>query len=358
MAKRIVDFDYSVKITKDKVRRLLSKQAKVEAEEPDTIVPSGDIPGVYFKDAKNMSELPDECIHLVATSPPYCVGMEFEKGISYADHWNNMKQVMTEASRVLVPGGVMALNVGDIHNYRGEEGKNDFTQIQLVGHKYQSFLRQHKVYLSDIIIWVKATYAHSQDVSKAWSDKTPHTGYRILISHDPIYIFRKKGERNVPSEDASLNSRINKEEWNHWASGIWIIDRVRKMEGHPAIFPDELVYRLVRMFSYVGDTVLDPFLGSGTTVKVARELGREAIGYEREFQYKPAIMKKLGLIPDEAKAEATTMTEYAKQSLVDDGAEAVTAAMEAEFFTRESPEEEVTTEPAEPAETYEMCQAW
>ena len=121
------------------------------------------------------------------------------------------------------------------------------------------------------------------------------------------------------------------------------------------MFPDEMVNRVVRMFSYAGDTVLDPFLGSGTTVKVARSLERVGIGYERELKYKPVIMKKLGLIPDEAVVEAPKMAEYAKQSLVDDGVEAVTAAMKAEFFTRETPKEEVA---AEPAETYEMCQAW
>ena len=82
------------------------------------------------------------------------------------------------------------------------------------------------------------------------------------------------------------------------------------------------------------------------------------IGYERELKYKPVIMKKLGLIPDEAKAEAPTMVEYAKQSLIDDGAEAELAVIEAEFFTRETPKEEVAAVPAEPAETYEMCRAW
>jgi DNA modification methylase len=93
-----------------------------------------------------------------------------------------------------------------------------------------------------------------------------------------LYIFRKKGERQAPAEETALKSYISKEEWSQWASGVWMIDRVRHVKGHPAIFPDELVRRLVLMFSFEEDIVVDPFLGSGTTVKVARELNRQGIG--------------------------------------------------------------------------------
>ena len=201
---------------------------------------------------------------------------------------------MDECARVLVDGGVMALNVGDIHNFKGKTGKNEFSQIQLVGHRYQAILRRHKVYLTDLITWVKSNGAFSQDVSRAWSDKTEHTNYRILIGQDPVYIFRKAGKREQPSsEKIVLRSRLTKEEWSRWANGIWNIPRVRAMDGHPVMYPDELVNRLVKMFSYEGDTVLDPFLGSGTTFKVAQDLGRVPIGYERELQYKSVIMGKL-----------------------------------------------------------------
>ena len=179
-----------------------------------------------------MSELPDKSAHLIVTCPPNCVGMDFEKGISYKEHWANMQEVMTESARVLVPGGIMALNVGDIHNYKGPEGKNEQSQIELVGHKYQSFLRRHKVYLSDIIIWVKRTHAHSKDVSKVMTDKTPHTAYRILISYDPVYIFRKAGDREIPSEQAAANSILTKEEWSRL--GIrYLGDRPGQQNGRP-----------------------------------------------------------------------------------------------------------------------------
>lgn len=193
----------------------------------------------------------------------------------------------------------MALNVGNINNFKGRNGKNGFTQIQLMGHIYQSYLRKHQIFLTDLIIWKKSlNWKKRPDVS--FSAKTPHTSYRILENFEPVYIYRKKGEREVPREDVVLNSRLTKEQWVAWTPGVWDIDPVRHQEGHPAVYPDELPRRLIKVFSYQGDLVLDPWLGSGTTVKVARELNREAVGYEKESQYKAVIMKKLGVIPESA----------------------------------------------------------
>jgi hypothetical protein len=91
------------------------------------------------------------------------------------------------------------------------------------------------------------------------------------------------------------------------------------MEGHPCIWPDELAHRLIRMFTYEGDTVLDPWLGSGTTVKVAKELNRDGIGYEKLPQYKAVIMKRLGVEPETpAEAATETMVEFAERSLNED----------------------------------------
>ena len=341
MAKRAVDFGWPAKRLGLSVDKLVKKGKATPKEKAS--IPEGEIPGVYFKDSKDMSELPDNSVHLIVTSPPYCVGMEFEKGISYKDHWENMQEVMTESARVLVPGGIMALNVGDIHNFKGVDGKAKHSQILLVGHKYQGFLRRHQIYLSDIILWVKGTHAHTKDVSKLMTDKTPHTGYRILISYDPIYIFRKAGEREIPSEQAAANSVLTKEEWSRWASGIWTIDRVRKMEGHPAMYPNELVHRIVKMFSYEGDTVLDPFLGSGTTIEVARQLGREAFGYEREAQYKQVIIGKLGIGEDGVIAK--TMVGFAEETMPREDAEVVAAQIEAEAAKKIFADEAEVVEP-------------
>jgi DNA modification methylase len=88
---------------------------------------------------------------------------------------------------------------------------------------------------------------------------------------------------------------------------VWEIEPVRNQEGHPAVYPDELPRRLIKMYSYEGDTVLDCWLGSGTTVKVARELNREAVGYEKEPQYKAVIMRKLGIAAEESETDPVEM---------------------------------------------------
>jgi ParB/RepB/Spo0J family partition protein len=318
MAKRVVDFETSAKRADMQIDTYLAKGKKKEAKAVAP-VPATDIPGVYIKDARDMSELPSKSLHLVVTSPPYFAGMEYEKGMTYAEHWENIEAVMKECARVLVPGGIIALNVADIQNFKGVKGNNDYTQIQLVGHKYQGFLRKHQILLTDTIVWVKSTVAFVREAGKAYSEKTPHTAYRIISNHEPVYIFRKKGERETPAEDVALRSRLSKADWAEWAPGIWKIERIRKNDGHPAIYPEELVSRLVRMFSYEGDTVLDPFLGSGTTVKVARELKREAVGYEREPQYKAVIMQKLGIAPGEGqKQPGESMAEYAGKAMAAD----------------------------------------
>lgn len=181
------------------------------------------------------------------------------------------------------------------------------------------------------IAWSKVS-----DTSKSYKEDTVHTSYSIFKTWEPIYIFRAKGERELPSEEIILKSKLTREQWISYVNGVWKIEPVRNTDEHPCMYPDELVNRLIRMFSYVGDTVLDPFLGSGTTVKVARDLERVGIGYERELKYKPVIMKKLGLNPDEAVAEATTMAEYLVQTMPPEENAVKSSEPEAEFFIRKA----------------------
>jgi len=302
-AKQIVEFDLSVKRAENQVDRYIAKKnSESKKEAPKETIPSTDVPGVYFKDSRDMSdEIPDKSVHLVVTSPPYNTGMEYEKGTTFKEHLLNVNDVMKECARVLVPGGIIAINVADILNFKGPSDQSDSPQIQLIGHTYQSILKKYGVYLTDVIIWAKPR-AWSKNRYGKFKIDTIHTSYRIFNNWEPIYIFRKKGEREIPSGEIELRSRLTQEQWIAYVNGVWEIEPVKNNLEHPCIYPDELVNRLVRMFSYVGDTVLDPFLGSATTVKVARELGRVGIGYEKELQYKPVIMKRLGIetgeVPD------------------------------------------------------------
>jgi ParB/RepB/Spo0J family partition protein len=317
MAKQIIDGDMTAKRAEIRIDRYLKKGKRKPAETKQPM-PTQDIPGVYIKDSRDMNELPNKSVHMVLSSPPYNVGMEFEKGIPYDEHLDMVKDVLKECARVLVPGGIIALNVDDILNFKGRKGKNDFTQIQPMGHIYQSYLRKDNILLTDMIIWKKSMAWYSNQ-HIAYSDKLVHNKYRMLHNFEPVYIFRKKGERQLPPEDVILRSKLTKEEYIAWVPSVWDIDTVHKMEGHPCIWPDELAHRLIRMFTYEGDTVLDPWLGSGTTVKVAKELNRDGIGYEKLPQYKAVIMKRLGVEPETpAEAATETMAEFAERSLNED----------------------------------------
>lgn len=305
MAKRVIDDDLSAKRTENQISRYLAK-GKDKDERPRVQIPDSEIPGVYIKDSKDMSELPDNSIHLIVSSPPYFIGMEYEKGMNFDEHTEMVQAVLKECNRVLCKGGIIAFNLGDIHFFKGREGKKDVVdQMELMGHKYQSWLRKHGIHLTDLIIWRKSMPAWTKRKDIHYSE-TPHTAYKLLPNYEPVYIFRKKGERETPPEDVVLKSRLSKEQWVAWTPAVWDIKPVQNMEGHPNIYPDELCMRLIKMFSYEGDTILDPFLGSGTTVKVARELNRNAVGYEREPQYKAVIMKKLGIA--EEKVERNILT--------------------------------------------------
>ena len=305
MAKRIIDHDLTAKRAERQIDKYLAKGKKKD-ERAKVHVPSTDIPGVYIKDSRNMSELPDKSVHMIMSSPPYNIGMEFEKGVSFDEHLEMVRDVLKECARVLVPGGIIALNVADINNFKGRKGKNDHVQIELMGHKYQSYLRKYQIFLTDAIIWQKPTAWRKKRHMSSYTETTAHTSYRIVDNFEPIYIFHKKGAREVPSEDVVLRSRLTKEQWIAWVPAVWQIDAVRNQQEHPCVYPDELCHRLIKMFSYEGDTVLDPWLGSGTTVKVARELNREGIGYEKEPQYKAVIMKKLGIAPEKADGQFLT----------------------------------------------------
>jgi ParB/RepB/Spo0J family partition protein len=295
-AKLAIDNDWSAKKTETTVDRVIRKAKKEsKKEEPKADVPAQEIPGVYFKDSTNMSEIPDKSVGCIFTSPPYFVGMEFELGYSFDEHQENVKAVMAECARVLVAGGVLALNVADILNFKGKKGTDEIDRVKPMLSFYQSCLSRHGIYLQDQIIWVKDSNPFTQDISVNYTDKTVHAQYRIVNRHEPIYIFRKKGERVLPSEDIILQSRITREEWKVYGPSVWNIDRTRKADGHPAVFPEELARRIIKMYSFVGDTVLDPFLGSGTTIKAARELGRDGVGYERDLRYKATILAKLGI---------------------------------------------------------------
>ena len=288
----------STRRVEKKVKSLIASRKNEDAKKPIEI-PQGEIPGIFFKDASDMSELSDESVGLVVTSPGYCVGFEYEKDLHLEEHLRILRSVFFECVRVTVPGGKICINVGDIRNHGTRNGGKP--EIELIGHHIQRILRERGVRLIDIVMWHKGwNWVSNPQVS--YHDKIQHTTYRLLSNTEYIYIFHKDGKRKVTPE-MEMESKISKDEWKTLVNGVWEITPVRNQKDHPAQFPEELPRRLIRMFSYKGDSVLDPFGGTMTTVKVARELGRVGFGYEKDDKYKPAIMKKLGITEEDLKKQ-------------------------------------------------------
>jgi ParB/RepB/Spo0J family partition protein len=292
----------SVRKVKEKVESLNVQRKSQEKETHREVkIPQGDIPGVFFKDSSDMSELPDESVGLVVTSPPYWVGMEYEEGVSFEDHLKMLERVLSECVRVLVPGGKIAINFADIHTFGTKNGGKP--EVKLMGHHYVEILGKHGLRLLDPITWKKrhpgkkdANWFTNPQVT--YHSRVRHGTYRFLRNTEHIFIFEKDGDagRTYPPQ-------ISKEEWTEWVDAVWEIPPVKNQKDHPAQFPEEIPRRLIRMFSCKGEIVLDPFLGSGTTNKVARDLDRVGIGYEKDEKYKSAIMKKLGVKEEDLKKE-------------------------------------------------------
>lgn len=282
----------------DKVKAIISAE-KIQKQDRESVpeISNSEIPGVFIKDASDMSELKDESVGLIITSPGYFVGMEYEKDMTFEEHLENLHKVFSECARVLVPGGILCVNFGDINNWGSQNGRSP--EIKLMGHHYQEIFSVHNIRLTDEITWRKGkNWLNSNQCN--YSRRTRHTTYRFLNNTEKIYIFRKDGRREVPLY-LEYESKISKDEWKEWVDRVWEIPPVKRQNGHPAQFPEEIPRRLIKMFSYKGDIVLDPFGGTMTTIKVAKELGRFGIGYERDAKYKSAIMEKLGIKVDELK---------------------------------------------------------
>lgn len=245
-----------------------------------------------------MSELADESVNLVVTSPPYWnlkdYGNESQIGlnsISYDNYISDLNQVWSECIRVLKPDGKICINImpillsGKQTKFERRVTKTVMTDIE----KYM--LSTDKMYMHSLFIWDKRKIAR---FSSFGSYPYP-TNMFSTYPYEWIMVFAKEGKRPSVSAEIKERSKLTNEEWQNWAvNSIWEMQPAKATkEGHPAPFPKELPYRLIKLFSFVGDTVLDPFIGTGTTAEAAIELDRKYIGYEVNTDYKGLIDKKI-----------------------------------------------------------------
>ncbi len=252
---------------------------------------------IVIGDSRRMTELQKESVHLVVTSPPYWqlkdYGHERQIGFnhSYEEYINNLNLVWNECYRVLAPGCRLCVNIGDQFARSVYYGRYKVIPIRT---EIIKFCETIGFDYMGAIIWQKVTTTNTTGgASVMGSFPYPRNGI-IKIDYEFILIFKKLGEPPKPSREAKEFSKLTTSEWNEYFAGHWHIAGERQ-EKHLAMFPEELPKRLIRMFTFVGDTVLDPFLGSGTTSLAAKNLARHSVGYEINRAFLPIIQKKLGV---------------------------------------------------------------
>ena len=244
-----------------------------------------------------MNLLPDRSVHLVITSPPYWqlkdYGTDAQIGFheSYESYINNLNLVWSECERVLYPGCRLCVNIGDQFARSVYYGRYKVIPIRT---EIIKFCETIGFDYMGAIIWQKVTTTNTTGgASIMGSFPYPRNGI-LKLDYEFILIFKKQGEAPRPTREQKELSAMTKEEWNTYFSGHWNFGGA-KQDGHIAMFPEELPRRLIKMFAFQGDTVLDPFMGSGTTNLAARNLGRHSVGYEINPEFVEIAKQKLGV---------------------------------------------------------------
>jgi DNA modification methylase len=248
-----------------------------------------------------MSEIPDRTVHLIVTSPPYWqlkdYGTEIQIGFhqSYEEYINNLNLVWSECHRTLAPGCRLCINIGDQFARSVYYGRYKVIPIRT---EITKFCETIGLDYMGAIIWQKVTTCNTTGGATIMgSFPYPRNGI-IKIDYEFILIFKKPGVAPAVSQSNKELSKLTQKEWNEYFTGHWNFSGERQ-DKHLAMFPVELPRRLIKMFSFVGDTVLDPFLGSGTTSLAARQLGRNSVAYEINKEFVPIVRNKLGLMQAE-----------------------------------------------------------
>lgn len=244
-----------------------------------------------------MNHIKDKSVHLVVTSPPYWqlkdYGTANQIGYheDYETYINNLNLVWQECYRVLDNGCRLCVNIGDQFARAVYYGRYKVIPIRT---EIIKFCESIGFDYMGAIIWQKQTTTNTTGgASLMGSYPNPRNGV-ISIDYEFILLFKKLGTPSKVSKELKEQSKMTKEEWKEYFSGHWNFGGTRQ-DGHIAMFPEELPRRLIKMFSFKGDTVLDPFLGSGTTSLAARNLGRNSIGYEINPKFIDIAKQKLNI---------------------------------------------------------------
>lgn len=254
---------------------------------------------IIIGDSRHMTEVKNESVDLIITSPPYWqikdYGDKNQIGFNdtYEDYINNLNQVWSECYRVLNPKCRLCINIGDQFARAVTYGRYKIIPIRTEIIKFCESIGFD--YMGAIIWQKKTTMNTSGGASVMGSFPYPRNGH-VEIDYEFILLFKKLGQskKNV-SKEIKEQSKLSHEEWRKYFTGHWNFAGEKQNGGHLAVFPEELPRRLIKMFSFIGETVLDPFLGSGTTTKAAKDLKRNSVGYEINKDYLSIIKQKVGI---------------------------------------------------------------
>lgn len=252
---------------------------------------------IIIGDSRNMAEVKDGSVQLIITSPPYWqikdYGNSDQIGFNdtYEEYIDNLNKVWLECYRVLSSGCRLCVNIGDQFARAVTYGRYKVIPIRTEIIKFCESIGLD--YMGAIIWQKKTTMRTTGGASVMGSFPYPRNGL-VEIDYEFILLFKKLGKVvNRVNRQIKEQSKLSHAEWRKYFTGHWNFTGC-KQDQHVAMFPDELPRRLIKMFSFVGETVLDPFLGSGTTSKVARQLKRNSIGYEINKDFLSLIENKIG----------------------------------------------------------------
>lgn len=248
-------------------------------------------------DARDLSFIRDKSVHLVVTSPPYWKLKKYNDGPSQLGHIKDyecfleeLSKVWNEVNRILVPGGRLVCVVGDVCLSRKENGRHVVMPLHA---DIQVACRKIGLDNLNPIIWHKISNAKFEANTSAKFLGKPYEP-NAIIKNDIEYILmqRKPGGYRKPTNTQRQLSKISKKDFDVWFKQIWNITG-ESTKFHPAPFPEELANRLIKMFSFVGDIVVDPFCGTGTTMAAALKTNRHSIGIEIDKEYCKMIKNRV-----------------------------------------------------------------